>query len=236
MREFATDIEQMEDGEAILEYAYAACREEGAIWFSYHFTPVFDSPTSKSTFVWARGYPDQIQKKYLGEGYREIDPVPQLTLAHGPILTWRQAMELGRGDSRSQRYFSVLRELKVENWVSFALFGPRNRNGFAALVFGNDPEEFETGKLTYLHTLLQTAHLGICKITDGSSPEVSLSNRECEVLIWMGHGKSAGEIATILEISPETVKTYIKRLYEKLDANDRVTATVRALKLGLVEL
>ena len=52
----------------------------------------------------------------------------------------------------------------------------------------------------------------------------------------MGRGKSAGDIAAILEISPETVRTYTRRVYDKLQTNDRVTATVRALKLGLIEL
>ncbi|HBQ92986.1 MAG TPA: hypothetical protein DD795_09625, partial [Erythrobacter sp.] len=44
------------------------------------------------------------------------------------------------------------------------------------------------------------------------------------------------DIGTILDISPETVRTYTRRIFDKLDTNDRVTATVRALKLGLVEL
>ncbi|HCI62629.1 MAG TPA: LuxR family transcriptional regulator, partial [Erythrobacter sp.] len=60
--------------------------------------------------------------------------------------------------------------------------------------------------------------------------------REREVLEWMGRGKSSVDIGTILDISPETVRTYTRRIFDKLDTNDRVTATVRALKLGLVEL
>ena len=71
---------------------------------------------------------------------------------------------------------------------------------------------------------------------DGGRASVSLSEREREVLEWMGRGKSSVDIGTILDISPETVRTYTRRIFDKLDTNDRVTATVRALKLGLVEL
>ena len=236
MVNFSAHIERMEDCEAILEYVYASCREETALWFSYHFTPIFESPTSKNTFVWARDYPLELQKKYFGEGYRAIDPVPQLTLDHGHILTWRKAMELGDYDERAKRYFDVFRELGIRNWAGFAVYGPRNREAFAALTFRDDPEEFESGRLTHIHTMLQTAHLRICKIIEKAEPEVALSEREREVLGWMGRGKSSGEIGSILEISPETVKTYVKRIYDKLETNDRVTATVRALKMGLVEL
>nr|WP_247713641.1 LuxR family transcriptional regulator [Qipengyuania sphaerica] len=226
----------MEDCEAILEYVYEACREEAALWFSYHFTPIFESPTSKNTFIWARDYPFELQKKYFAEGYRELDPVPQLTLDHGYVLTWRRAMELGASDSDARKYFEVFREYEIENWAGFALYGPRNRDAFAGLTFRDDPECFDEGRLTHLHTMLQTAHLRICQIIEGAQPDVSLSERERQVLVWMGRGKSAGEIGKILDISSETVKTYTKRLYDKLDTNDRVTATVRALKLGLVEL
>ena len=41
-----------------------------------------------------------------------------------------------------------------------------------------------------------------------------------------GAGQESGDIATILEISPETVRTYTRRIYDKLQTNDRVTATV----------
>ncbi len=236
VQNFSRNIERMEDCEAILEYVYAACREEGALWFSYYFTPIFDSPTSGNTFVWARDYPIDLQRKYFGEGLRDIDPVPRLTLDHGHILTWRKAMALGDADPQARTYFDVLRQLGIENWAGFALYGPRNREAFAALTFRDDPEAFESGKLTHLHTLLQTAHLRICKLMDRTDREVVLSDREREVLEWMGRGKSTGTIGSILDISPETVKTYVKRIYEKLQTNDRVTATVRALKMGLVEL
>ena len=236
MQDFSAHIERMEDCEAILEYVYAACREDGALWFQYHFTPIFESPTSKNTFIWARDYPFELQKRYIGGGMREIDPVPKMTLAHGPILTWRKAMELGEGDEVAARFFDFFREMGVEKWSGFALYGPHNRDAFAALTFREDPEEFGGGRLTHLHSMLQTAHLRICKIIENAEPEVALSDREREVLEWVGRGKSSADIGGILEISPETVKTYVKRIYEKLETNDRVTATVRALKMGLVKL
>ena len=120
--------------------------------------------------------------------------------------------------------------------MGFALFGPRNRDGYVSMRFGTDPVGFTQGELQEVHSLLLAAHLQICKIMDGGRSSVSLSDREREVLGWMGRGKSSGDIATILEISPETVRTYTRRIYDKLQTNDRVTATVRALKLGLVDL
>ncbi|EDL50223.1 response regulator transcription factor [Erythrobacter sp. SD-21] len=133
-------------------------------------------------------------------------------------------------------HLDKLRALGVRNWVGFALYGPRNRDAFGSAGFSSEPSELAEGVLTATHSILSSAHLQICRIMDRANPEISLSQRERQVLELMGSGKTSVEIGTILAISPETVKTYTKRLYEKLEANDRVTATVRALKLGLVEL
>jgi DNA-binding NarL/FixJ family response regulator len=43
-----------------------------------------------------------------------------------------------------------------------------------------------------------------------------LSNREYEVLAWLGAGKSVKEIAAAMKLSPKTVSTYRTRLLEKL--------------------
>lgn len=236
MSNFALEIAKLESCEAILEYVYAACSDEGAIWFSYHFTSAFESQTSKNTAIWARDYPLEYQKLYVAEDWRGHDPVPRLTFQHGPILTWTGAEREVAGDQIGEQFLKRLRGLGINNWASFALFGPLNRDGYASMRFRDDPDAFDEGRLQAIHSLLLAAHLQICTIMDGGSSPVSLSDREREVLEWMGRGKSSADIATILEISPETVRTYTRRIYDKLQTNDRVTATVRALKLGLVEL
>lgn len=226
----------MSDCEAILEYVYAACREEGAVGFAYHFTSAFDSPTSKRTAIWARDYPLEHQKLYVTEDWRSQDPLPRLTFKHGPIMTRNRARQFARRERPVQNFLELLEKHGIDRWACFALYGPRNRDGYASMRFSEEPDGFDDGRLESVHTLLTAAHLQICAIMAGGSASVTLSDREHEVLEWMGQGKSSSDIATILAISPETVRTYTRRIYDKLQTNDRVTATVRALKLGLVEL
>ncbi len=67
------------------------------------------------------------------------------------------------------------------------------------------------------------------------APELpKLTAREQEVLQWMAQGLSTKEIARHLHISPETVKDHLVRLYEKLEARNRVEALERARSLGLL--
>lgn len=69
------------------------------------------------------------------------------------------------------------------------------------------------------------------------APELpKLTAREQEVLQWMAQGLSTKEIARHLHISPETVKDHLVRLYEKLEARNRVEALERARSLGLLSV
>jgi len=57
---------------------------------------------------------------------------------------------------------------------------------------------------------------------------VDLSDRESEVLALIAKGLTNAQIADELYLSIETVKTYVKRLYAKLDVHNRAQAAVAA--------
>lgn len=61
-----------------------------------------------------------------------------------------------------------------------------------------------------------------------------LSQRELEVLKLMVEGYSNPEIAAELYLSPNTVKTHVRGIMNKLAVDDRVQAAVVALRSGLV--
>ena len=63
---------------------------------------------------------------------------------------------------------------------------------------------------------------------------VQLSGRERELLELAAAGLTTGEIARELHLSPNTVKTYWQRLYEKLGASDRASAMAEAIRRGLL--
>ena len=50
----------------------------------------------------------------------------------------------------------------------------------------------------------------------------------------IGKGFANKRIAQTLEISPETVKSHVKRIFSKLAVSTRTEAVVRASSLGLL--
>lgn len=64
---------------------------------------------------------------------------------------------------------------------------------------------------------------------------LGLSPRECEILERLASGGSYKELARELGISPNTVKTHVARVYEKLGVERRVQALEKARALALIE-
>ena len=62
----------------------------------------------------------------------------------------------------------------------------------------------------------------------------TLTARERDILVRIGQGLPNKRIARALEISPETVKSHIKRIFLKLAVGTRTEALARGKSLGLV--
>jgi DNA-binding NarL/FixJ family response regulator len=60
-----------------------------------------------------------------------------------------------------------------------------------------------------------------------------LTPRESEVLAYVADGLSHEEIGQRLSISPETVRTHVRKACERLNARTRTHAVATALRLGL---
>ena len=57
---------------------------------------------------------------------------------------------------------------------------------------------------------------------------ISLTEREAEILHWVACGKTNQEIASLLFVSPHTVRKHLENAYEKLGVHTRTAAIARA--------
>lgn len=67
-----------------------------------------------------------------------------------------------------------------------------------------------------------------------SAEALGLTPRQLDVVVMLGHGCSNREIAELLSISPETVKSHLKAIYERLGASNRTEAIAVARLNGLL--
>ena len=64
--------------------------------------------------------------------------------------------------------------------------------------------------------------------------QLGLSSRELDVLRLLAKGQSNKEMARVLHLSPNTVKTHLANLYGKLGAARRTQAIARARALSII--
>ncbi len=61
-----------------------------------------------------------------------------------------------------------------------------------------------------------------------------LTDREAEILALITQGKSNGEVAALTYLSPNTVKSYIRSLYRKIDVTSRTQAVLWGVANGFL--
>jgi len=115
-------------------------------------------------------------------------------------------------------------------------------NGIQGVFFANDSPEMITkgicailnGDLWYPRKSLTKFLLESNKSTDISQQNTGrsglLTAREREILILLASGQNSKEIADALCISTHTVKTHIYNIYSKINARNRLQATLWAAK------
>ncbi len=69
---------------------------------------------------------------------------------------------------------------------------------------------------------------------DAAIRSLGLTERECEILAQLASGQSNKQLARTFAISPNTVKTHVARVFEKLEVQNRMQAVEKARWLALI--
>ncbi|BEP27717.1 response regulator transcription factor [Helicovermis profundi] len=95
-------------------------------------------------------------------------------------------------------------------------------------------EEVYKGEKYIDHTLVNLLFSKV-KTNNNSNIFDVLTKREFEVLYFISKGLSNKEISNELYLSEKTIKNYITNVFRKLEVNDRVKATILAIKNNIEE-
>ncbi len=69
-----------------------------------------------------------------------------------------------------------------------------------------------------------------------SFPEMTLTERELEILQIIAKGLSNHEAAAVLGLSKATIRTHLEHIYEKLDVSNRVEAVTEGIRQGFIHI
>lgn len=183
---------------------------------------------------WNVGFPKVWERAYKDTG-RWDDPLPNLSLNRGSAFKWSDAEGVGNVDERGLAYLAKLRNDGMGEGVAAHCTGPYARSGFVGVGMPEEPGLLDDEAVRRIQMAAQLCFLQYCRLVGAFKENVpDLSQRELDVIRWIGEGKSNAVIAEILGITKNSVDSYVKRIFGKLGVSDRTAAAVRAVSLGLI--
>ncbi|KUO54921.1 MAG: hypothetical protein APF78_12060 [Sphingomonadales bacterium BRH_c3] len=179
--------------------------------------------------LWNIGFPRELEQEYQ-QGLWQHDPLPDIALSRTRAFRFSDAPRLTKLTKGQQEFLK-----RAGEGVGVLCIGPYARSGFVGVGLQMERKPLMSADVRRTQVAAQLCFQRYCDLvgpnTDGM-PE--LSQRELDVITWIGEGKSNAVIAEILGISKNSVDSYVKRIFAKLGVSDRTAAAVRAVSLGLI--
>jgi LuxR family transcriptional regulator/LuxR family quorum-sensing system transcriptional regulator CciR len=174
----------------------------------------------------------ELTADYMADQTYLVDPFVMHGLqATEPFLL--RDIERHRALSDAERAFRALAQAHgCADGIGLPVFGPTGRSGYLELNMEPGHTMLPDEEAARTHWLAQQAHLRICALVEERASRQRLTPREREILAWLARGKSNDVIGRILGLSPHTIDTYLRRIYEKLGVCDRVSAALRGVAEG----
>ncbi|NUG02817.1 LuxR family transcriptional regulator AbaR [Acinetobacter oleivorans] len=186
--------------------------------------------------IMLNNYPEAWQKRYVKQQYVRVDPTVQHCMLSLQPLVWSSQS----ANTQSQKdFWEEARSYGLNvGWAQSSrdFIGTR---GMLTLARSADQlsEKEQKAQYTNMFWLSQTVHSSIAKIvneTEFAQFNLYLTNREKEVLRWTAEGKTSAEIAQILGVTERTVNFHLGNSMQKLNVNNKISAAIRAVILGIL--
>ena len=181
----------------------------------------------------ATSYPDDWMQHYFENNYTDIDPVRQRIYASPLPFFWDELNQQRNLSTKQSTFMNEANEAGVQDGLGISLFGRLGEIAGFGLARDQREKSKDYEALAHIHLLSLYFH-ETYKHLIKKTPGVHLSNREIEILNWAAEGKADIDIATILNISENTVRFHWKNIFKKLEAYGRVYAITKALRLQII--
>lgn len=208
----------------IKHYAYLGLRFRGS------------GPRSRPFFTTT--YPQEWVEHYDRNSYLQIDPVMLDAPSRSAPMFWGTQEHRKTVSPRQKAFLNEAAEAGLRQGSSIPIHAAGGEFGLVSVAIDAPPRQFAALMRNHqhqLHLLSLYYHAHAAEHFSGSeSPEISVTSRERECLLWSALGKSSWEISEILKISEATVHFHMQNAMRKLEVYSRSHAIVKAVMLGII--
>lgn len=173
---------------------------------------------------------------FIGEGLFFHAPMVRWALAHDGACSWSVLEEMMRSGALTEQErrvieFNLSHGVTVGYSISFKSMSPRAK-GAIALTARRSLSQSAVDAMWAEHgerilALNNVAHLRILTLPY-MTPSRALTQRQREVLGWVGDGKTVQDIAVLLGLTPATVEKHLRLARQALSVETTAQAVLKA--------
>lgn len=169
---------------------------------------------------------------YVNKNHQHNDPVVRASISQTLPLVWGPDFMAGERSTGEEEMMADAYEWGLRHGITVVVRSSTGTLGLLSLT-ALDPVPDPDGTLIHLfHMIAIHLHEHTQARLGGKDIQpVILARRELDVLMWSAEGKTAGEIADILNITTRTVNAHIASAMQKLGVYSKTHAVARFLTL-----
>jgi DNA-binding CsgD family transcriptional regulator len=183
-------------------------------------------------------YPRDWMDFYFENGFDRIDPVLIHASQKIGMFEWKEIPRYLDLRKKQRLCLNLGEEAGLNNGLGILMRGPCNQTAGIALATVEKKDAFD-GNLDLVSAYCHHFYAAFKRLKERPSPvgpNIFLTEKERDILSMAAHGKSDVAIADKLNMSVHTVDSHMRKIFMKLECNNRITAIVKALALGLIHL
>jgi LuxR family transcriptional regulator, quorum-sensing system regulator BjaR1 len=205
---------------------------------AFLITGVPQPPLRVEAYFLLNGWPSGFSVEYDRQNYYQDDPVATWCRRSIDPYEWCEAHYDPGTWPRAGKVMQLAHDFGMKKGFCVPII---RGNGFTACVtMAGDQPDFEPRAKKAMHLISLYAHAkaaSLLQIDAGVRTDHKLlTRRECEVLRWVGAGKTSWEAAKIMGITERTVNKFVIEASRKLNATTRTQAVVNAILAKEIEI
>lgn len=221
---------QGDDIQSTFEVALSLTYEMGFEYCAFAMSP--HSPAQQGRSIRINNYPNEWNEIYETNNYIAIDPLVKYCSQSVLPIRWDDPTFSGAPD-----FWQAAQTYGMRHGWSQSVHDYRGFFSILSLSRSHHPitarELYrKAGQLIWLCHALHT--IVTQKMQSGTDFQGGpcLSIRETEVLKWSADGKTASDVARILNLSERTVNFHVYTAMKKMGVNNKISAVVQACRKG----
>lgn len=241
--QFLTDMNREKTIDKSFQILSGACKTVGLDRLVYSLITPHDTIGMHAGHAIVGNYPNDWMQYYTQKRYVQIDPVIKHIKQTEGIFKWDDLDALNAISNQKEK--KLMDEAKEAGLYSGLGLSFKNYHGeIVGMGFASSNKGVNLDIPTQQFILLVSKQFDLNfkeisldkknKTINTTKKAHTLTSKQQDVLCWISKNKSYSDIAIIMNISENTVLYHTKEIFNRLGVHSKMSAVLKAIKLGLI--